>query len=71
VLDLPLSSSFTSLHDLFHSTAFVARNAANACRATAKRSDAALTAEARTIALVDDGKRKGAVSRALQVWVTR
>lgn len=29
VLDLPLSSSFTSLHDLFHSTAFVvARNAA-------------------------------------------
>jgi hypothetical protein len=55
VLDLPLSSSFTSLHDLFHSTAFVARNAANACRATAKRSDAALTAEARTIALVDDG----------------
>jgi len=44
VLDLPLSSSFTSLHDLFHSTAFVvARNAANACRATAKRSDAALT----------------------------
>jgi hypothetical protein len=23
VLDLPLSSSFTSLHDLFHSTAFV------------------------------------------------
>jgi hypothetical protein len=56
VLDLPLSASFTSLHDLFHSTAFVvARNAANACRATAKRSDAALTAEARTIALVDDG----------------
>ena len=29
MLDLPLASSFTSLHDLFHSTAFVvARNAA-------------------------------------------